>query len=54
MKKRWAAHLRTLPRQHEVCRENIALSNKIFSFASVEDRIRIRELNATKLFGFRM
>jgi predicted TIM-barrel fold metal-dependent hydrolase len=36
------------------CQENIALSDEIFRFASAEDRIKIRGLNAVKLFGFRL
>jgi predicted TIM-barrel fold metal-dependent hydrolase len=34
------------------CRESLAHINEIFSFASEDDRIKIRGLNAMKLFGF--
>jgi len=36
----------------ERCRQSLALIDEIFSFASEEDRGKIRGLNAMKLFGF--
>ena len=36
----------------ERCLEALALIDEIFSFASEDDRIKIRGLNAMKLFGF--
>ena len=44
----WEGYGSSLPR----FRQTLALIDEIFSFASEEDRIKIRGLNAMKLFGF--
>jgi L-fuconolactonase len=44
----WENYGGSLPR----FQESLALIDEIFSFASEEDRIKIRGLNAVKLFGF--